>query len=38
LPEDYQKSFRFSPKESPMSFTAAENPRAGEYIAGKLYR
>jgi hypothetical protein len=36
LPPDYEKPVPFSPNESAMSFTAAENPRAGAYIAGKL--
>jgi hypothetical protein len=38
LPETYEKLFPFSPKEKPMSWTAAENPRAREYIAGLLER
>jgi hypothetical protein len=35
LPPDYEKPFPISRSESPMSFTAAENPRVGAYIAGK---
>lgn len=35
LPADYDKPLPVSPKDSPMSFTAAENPRVGAFIAGK---
>jgi hypothetical protein len=38
LPPDYDKPHPVLPKERAMSFTSAENPRAADYIAGKLYR
>lgn len=38
LPPDYEKPFPISPNESAGSYTAAENPRAGAFIAGKMRR
>ena len=38
LPPDYEKPFPILPNETAGSFAAAENPRAGAFIAGKLHR
>jgi hypothetical protein len=35
LPPDYEKPFPILPNEPGISYAAAENPRAGAYIAGK---
>lgn len=35
LPPDYEKPFPILPNEPRISYTAAENPRAGAYMAGK---
>jgi hypothetical protein len=37
LPPDYEKPFPILPNETAGSFAAAENPRAGAFIAGKLH-